>query len=54
MKELYAFFLEPGSLPEGFEGPQGAVDYLAGMTDRFAMEQFALLRMPKTWASPRD
>ena len=54
VKELYAHYLEPGHLPDGFSGAQGAVDYLAGMTDRFAMEQFAELRMPRAWITPRD
>jgi dGTPase len=50
VKELYAHFLTPGALPEGFEGPQGAVDYLAGMTDRFATEAFVQLRLPLAWS----
>lgn len=46
VKELFRHFCEQGSLPEGFEGVQGAVDYVAGMTDRFAIETFAQLRLP--------
>lgn len=47
VKELFAHYCSPGNLPEGFEGVQGAVDYVAGMTDRFAIETFAQLRMPE-------
>lgn len=46
VKELFLYFCESGSLPEGFVGVQGAVDYVAGMTDRFAMDTFAELRLP--------
>jgi dGTPase len=35
---LFEHFTKPGMLPAGFEGVQGAVDYIAGMTDRFALE----------------
>jgi dGTPase len=44
--ELFRHYLAPGALPGGFEGPQGAVDYVAGMTDRFAIADFARLRLP--------
>lgn len=46
VKELFLHFCEPGTLPDGFFGVQGAVDYVAGMTDRFAMDAFAELRLP--------
>ncbi len=46
VRELFEHFLRPNQLPEGFVGVQGAIDYVAGMTDRFAMETFAQLRMP--------
>lgn len=46
VKSLFLHFLEPGRLPEGFEGAQGAVDYVAGMTDRFAIEKFRDLNIP--------
>lgn len=45
--DLLAHFTAPGNLPEGFHGMQGAVDYVSGMTDRFAMELFVHLRVPK-------
>ncbi|MBI3721404.1 MAG: deoxyguanosinetriphosphate triphosphohydrolase, partial [Fimbriimonas ginsengisoli] len=46
VKELLRHFCKPGALPDGFEGVQGAVDYVAGMTDRFAVEVFTQLRVP--------
>jgi len=44
--ELFEHYCEPGMLPEGFVGVQGAVDYVAGMTDRYAIETYAHLRLP--------
>jgi len=44
--ELFTHYLEPGRLPEGYEGFQGAIDYVAGMTDRFAIATYADLRLP--------
>jgi dGTPase len=49
VKDLYRHYLHPGELPEGYHGAQGAVDYVAGMTDRFAIETFRRLRMPEPW-----
>lgn len=43
---LFDHFAEPKNAPPGFEGLQGAVDYVAGMTDRFAIATFAELRLP--------
>lgn len=43
---LLLYYLEPYHLPEGFQGVQGAVDYVAGMTDRFAMAQYERLFLP--------
>jgi dGTPase len=51
--DLFRHFLVPGNLPDGFEGVQGAVDYVAGMTDRFAMETFIEVRLPEGFRSPR-
>ncbi|MFQ3586080.1 MAG: deoxyguanosinetriphosphate triphosphohydrolase [Fimbriimonadaceae bacterium] len=50
--ELFEYFLVPGHLPEGFEGVQGAIDYVAGMTDRFAMETYSAIRMPAGFRTP--
>lgn len=44
--ELFQHYLEPGNLPDGFESFQGAVDYVAGMTDRFAIEDYMRLFVP--------
>lgn len=49
VKDLFRHFCLPGMLPEGYEGVQGAVDYVAGMTDRFAVETFANLRLPRSF-----
>ncbi len=49
VRALFFHFAEPGRLPDGYDGIQGAVDYLAGMTDRFAMDAFAQLTMPSAW-----
>lgn len=46
VRELFAHYAQPGNVPPGFEGVQGAVDYVAGMTDRFAIEDFTRLKIP--------
>lgn len=46
---LFEHYVQPGNLPEGYEGVQGAIDYVSGMTDRFAMNDFARLVMPSGW-----
>jgi dGTPase len=46
VKALFQDYLEPGHLPEGFVGTQGAIDYVAGMTDRFAIEKYRELHIP--------
>ncbi len=46
VQELFEYFVQPGRLPEGFTGAEGAVDYVSGMTDRFAIAQFEALRVP--------
>lgn len=46
VRELFLHYLEPANLPSGFEGAQGAIDYVAGMTDRFAIADFVRLRLP--------
>jgi dGTPase len=47
--DLFFHFAEPGHLPAGFDGVQGAIDYVAGMTDRYAMNTYAMLRLPSGW-----
>lgn len=46
VRELFRHYCRPGSLPEGFTGVQGALDYVSGMTDRFAIETYRELKMP--------
>lgn len=45
--ELFEHYFRGNHLPAGFEGLQGAIDYVAGMTDRFAMETYASIKLPK-------
>lgn len=45
--ELFHHYLQAGALPDGFDGVQGAVDYVAGMTDRYAIETYANLTLPE-------
>ena len=52
VRELYAYYVTLGSLPPGFEGSQGAVDYVSGMTDRFAVEAYAKIKLPSSWRTP--
>jgi dGTPase len=52
VKELYRHFVQPGNLPEGFEGTQGAIDYIAGMSDRFAIDTYVRLKLPSAWKLP--
>lgn len=52
VKELFAHYVQPGALPERYDGLQGAIDYLAGMTDRFAIEAYTQIKVPRTWGLP--
>ncbi|MFW5697831.1 MAG: deoxyguanosinetriphosphate triphosphohydrolase [Fimbriimonadaceae bacterium] len=47
VKELLKHYVRGGEMPSGFSGSQGAIDYVAGMTDRFAIETFRKLRLPE-------
>ncbi len=47
VRELFFHFADPGNLPEGFSGLQGTIDYVSGMTDRFAIDTFTKLRIPE-------
>lgn len=49
VQDLFVHFLQMETLPPGYEGVQGAVDYVAGMTDRFAVETYQRLRVPVAW-----
>lgn len=46
VKELVLYYCQPGKLPEGFVGTSGAIDYVAGMTDRFAIRTYTDLFVP--------
>jgi dGTPase len=46
VRELFDHYAETGNLPDGFAGVQGAVDYVAGMSDRFAIEEYTRLKIP--------
>lgn len=50
--ELFEHYATPGNLPDGFDGVQGAIDYVAGMTDRFAIDAFSRLRIPNPFGLP--
>ena len=49
IRDLFGHYTIEGNLPYGYEGMQGAIDYVAGMTDRFAIETFTRLRVPSIW-----
>lgn len=53
VQELFWHFIKPGNLPDGYEGIQGAVDYIAGMTDQFAIATYSSIKMPNAWAVNR-
>lgn len=46
VRDLFTHFCEPGALPDSYDGVQGAIDYVAGMTDRFAIATYARLKLP--------
>jgi dGTPase len=46
VKDLFGHYSAPGNLPAGYEGIQGAVDYVAGMTDRFAIRDWERISNP--------
>ncbi len=49
VKELFQHFSDETQLPERYTGIQGAVDYIAGMTDRYAIETYAKIKLPNAW-----
>ena len=53
---LYRYMKDPDHLPEPFrriagqEGcEQAACDYIAGMTDQYAVQLFEMLYVPRSW-----
>lgn len=50
VKALFKHFADNTSdLPQGFSGVQGAIDYVSGMTDRFAISTYERLFVPADW-----
>lgn len=49
VRDLAFHFSKPENLPEGFVGLQGTIDYVSGMTDRFAIDTFSQLRIPEAF-----
>ncbi len=55
LRQLYAYYAEhPGELPAEPHGDKPdqetmIIDYLAGMTDRYALREYVRLFMPNTW-----
>lgn len=56
VKQLYMYYLEnPEALPEEFRPaspddlPQGVTDYIAGMTDRYAIRCYERIFVPASW-----
>ena len=49
VRELFQHFARPENLPESFQGLQGTIDYVAGMTDRFAIDTFERLKVPQAF-----
>lgn len=48
VKALFGHYVS-NALPEGFTGIQGALDYVSGMTDRFAKREYERLFLPEDW-----
>jgi dGTPase len=48
VKMIFMDYVASGA-PDGFDGVQGALDYVAGMTDRFAIREFKLRFLPSTF-----
>lgn len=45
VSDLFRYYTIPGNLPSGYEEVQGAVDYISGMTDRFAIQAHQNLKV---------
>lgn len=51
VKALFRYYREnPEALPSGYQGIDGAVDYVSGMTDRFAISSYEKLFLPASWS----
>jgi dGTPase len=54
VETLFDHFADhPEQLPQGYEGLQGAVDFVSGMTDRYAIRIYEELFVPSGWALER-
>jgi dGTPase len=49
IRELFITLLSGEGLPEEYHGGQGTLDYVAGMTDRFAVAKYEELFIPKSF-----
>ncbi|MER3413193.1 MAG: deoxyguanosinetriphosphate triphosphohydrolase [Armatimonadota bacterium] len=50
VRGLFHYYVEnPSELPPPYQGFDGAVDYVSGMTDRFAVRTFEELFVPNDW-----
>ncbi len=49
VRSLYRYYTEHPEEPPGSGGPQAVLDYVAGMTDRFAIASFRRLFLPEEW-----
>ena len=51
VRSLFNHYMEnPEQMPGGFSGVQGAVDYISGMTDRYAISVYEELFLPTAWS----
>lgn len=50
VKALFTHYSAGSQLPEGYVGLRGTVDYVSGMTDRFAVADYKRLVIPNAWA----
>lgn len=51
VRSLYRYYAEHTEEPPGSLGRQAVLDYVAGMTDRFAIASFSRLFLPEEWRS---
>jgi len=49
VRELFLELLTGNGLPEEYKGGQGTLDYVAGMTDRFAVAKYEELFVPRSF-----
>jgi dGTPase len=51
VRSLFNHYMDhPEHMPAGFSGVQGAVDYISGMTDRYAISVYEELFLPTAWS----